>query len=145
MAFNEDGIRWRHFSFWERNMPEPDWNERYERQIAEQKQRAKGAIAALLPQLQSLGVAQVTIPYDGYGDEGAFQTPIAFAGDKEIQLPEELNHALCDAAIDLLPEGWQDSNGSFGEVELNVPTRKLLRDHNWRVEESEPDPEEHQL
>ena len=126
-------------------MTDPDWNERYQHQVAEPKRRAKDALAALLPQLQAIGVTKVILPYDGYGDEGAFETPIALAGETEIKLPDELACALCEAAIDLLPECWQDNNGSFGEVELDVPARKLLRDHNWRVEDSEHDPEEHQL
>jgi hypothetical protein len=126
-------------------MSDLSWLEQYEQQRAGERRQATTAIAAILPRLHELGVTSVIIPFDGYGDSGAVEQPTAYAGETEFQLPEDLTAALIAAAECLLPEGWENNGGAFGELELNVGERKLTRDHNWRVEDVECESEEYPL
>ena len=126
-------------------MSDSEGLERYERETAEERQRTQASLAALLPRLEGLGVTSVVMAYDGYGDEGALESPAAFAGETEIDLPADLAQELVALAQVLLPQNWEDNAGAFGELELDVTQRRLVRDHNWRVEDVAWETEEYPL
>lgn len=67
------------------------------------------------------------------------------ARGKPVELPDELHDVLDEAACCLLPAGWEINEGAFGEFVLDVPERRLVREHNWRVESTEYDEEEYAL
>jgi hypothetical protein len=126
-------------------MPNPHWLEQYEQSCAEERRQALESLTGVLPQLQALGATSVVVPYNGYGDEGATEPPVAYAGETEIPLPKELAKTITAAAQALLPEGYENNAGAFGELQLDVTERKVVRDHSWRIEEVECDVEEYPL
>ncbi len=111
--------------------------DRLQQRIEEQRQSALQAFAVLCDDLSALGVSQVQLYYDGYGDEGTFNDVTALAGEKPVELDIPWQDRLRDTGCELLPGGWQDNSGSFGELVIDVTGRKLTREHNWRVEDSE--------
>ena len=115
---------------------------RIDRQQAQQEGEGRDAIAVTCDQLAELGITQVRISYDGCGDSGAVETVTAFQGEDEVDLPKVMEETLAEAAEKLLPSGWEINDGSFGELALDVAQRKLTREHNWRVSETEYDEHE---
>jgi len=106
--------------------------ERIQRREEAQRQKARQTLAGACDRLTEIGVTLVDITYDGYGDSGTVDTVSAYAGDKEAILPDDLVEALKDAACGLLPGGWEINDGSFGQFVLDVATRTINRQHNWR-------------
>jgi len=103
---------------------------------------AREALGAICEQLAKLNIQLAKIHYDGYGDSGSVERVTATAGEVEIELPEPLSEKLAEAADCLLPFGWEINDGSFGELVIDVAARKVTREHNWRVEETEYEEEE---
>lgn len=135
-------------------MPEPDNPDEHPQKSAEPddflarwaaleaQQRARGCqlLRDACDQLADLGVARVTIPYNGFGDSGTVEAPEAAGRDTTaIALPAPLAQALRDAVEWILPGGWEDNAGACGELILDVAERTVLRAHYWRVESSEYD------
>ena len=93
--------------------------------------------------LELLGVQNVRIEYDGYGDSGSIEGVIATGADnKEIDLPDEVRDMLVGSAEEMLPDGWENNDGAFGQVVLDVAKRKLTREHSWRITDTEYDEQE---
>ena len=115
----------------------PDRLSDYLRAVEQERRQAEQQLAELCPQLASLGVQQVEIQYDGYGDSGAIEELHALAGEHRLELPEDLSQALTSAAECLLPWGWENNEGAFGKFILEVAQRQIRREHNWRVESTE--------
>lgn len=126
-------------------MTEPDWLARYAQACAEERQQALERFASLLPQIEALGATRLVVPYNGHGDEGTVEPPVAYASDTELALPVALAKAIQAAAQLLLPSGYENNAGGFGELELDVAERKITRDHNWRIEDVECEMEEYLL
>ena len=116
--------------------------------------------AALFDALAEAAITSVEVTFDGYGDSGQIEDIIAKAGDKDVALPAvtlELAraewdnpdivrqvHSLKDAieqlAYDFLREthdGWENSEGAFGDFHFDVAQRSITLDYNERVETSE--------
>ncbi len=102
-------------------------------------------LAALCDQLAKSGITTVRLQYDGYADSGTIDLVTAFVNDQEIGLDDQLKDQLRDAGYELLPGGWEIDCGSFGELVIDVPNRKLTREHNQRVEDSEYEEESYEL
>lgn len=118
--------------------PLPDWLAEYQQRRAQECQTAQAEITGLLDQLTELGVASVYLEYDGCGDDGCIQDVKALAAQgQELPLPEDLHDELVSNAEILLPAGWENNEGAFGTLVLDVAQRKLTRQHNWRIEASE--------
>ena len=114
----------------------------YEERIATEHEKARQTVSTLCGQLADLGVATVRFEYDGYGDSGTIEQVRATAGEREIELPASLVDDLMAAAEALLPDGWENNEGAFGMLVLNVAERRMTREHNWRVESTEYEEEE---
>lgn len=102
-------------------------------------------LKALCTEFKKRRITRVAIPYDGYGDEGTIQDAQAFRKDKPVPLPSDLAEALDRIAEDWLPYGWENDQGAYGELILDVPEAKLTRAHHWRVETTEYEEEEFSL
>lgn len=87
--------------------------------------------------LIELGVHVVTLEYDGYGDSGSVEAVIAETNGTELELPSDVQRELMEAAETLLPDGWENNDGAFGNLTLDVEGRQLTREHNWRIESTE--------
>jgi hypothetical protein len=125
-----------------KSSPQPDWGfGNFIDQMEQAAAAGRATIAALCPQLAELGVSKVRIAYDGYGDSGQIEGVTATAGKNVIELPAEMTVALIEAAEQALPYGWENNEGAFGELVLNVRARSLRRKLNWRYETSDYDEE----
>lgn len=123
-------------------MTMPEWCEEYELQAAQERRRSLATRATLLPALESLGATRVVVGFDGYGDEGAIERPVAFAGELETTLPPDLASAVEAAVEGLLPWGYENNAGAFGEIVVEVAARRLVRDHRGRIDDVERECEE---
>lgn len=111
--------------------------------------------AAAFALLATLGITQVVISFNGYGDEGQIEEIVASAGDTTLELPPNaivpgftdrnpgfvgpvavtIADALEHLAYDLLGEthmGWQDGEGAYGDFTFDVAARTITLDHNDR-------------
>ncbi len=129
------------------NEPQPQepWFARWERERKESVSRAKVTLHSLCEQFAAKGIEKVRFAYDGYGDSGDIEQITALANGREVPLEEPLHGDFYNAAYDLLPAGWEINDGSFGELVLNVPERRLTRAHNWRITETDHEEEEWEL
>lgn len=121
------------------------WFADYVAERARDAQLGRTTIAACCERLVALGVTEVRIAYDGYGDSGGVESIAALAGETDVELPEDLSGELSDAAALMLPMGWENEMGAYGELVLEVAARSLTLQHNWRVETYELDEETWQL
>ena len=122
--------------------PSSDFFREWEKQQEEQKASARKSLRKYCQQLVKLGVDIVTINYDGYGDNGIMEDPLALQNDKPVELPRKLNDQLVDLLESYLPGGWEDNDGACGKFVLDIKERKFFREHCWRHTEYESDEEE---
>ena len=93
-------------------------------------------------------VAKVTVSYHGDGDEGRAELPQFqdAAGNpmQESRLPTDLDlQTLGDLLEGFAPEGYEDGDGGFGTITLDLETHVIRVEHNWYETVSHPaDPRE---
>lgn len=131
--------------------PDSEWWKNMQRQREKEKQAAAAKLKAACAPLAKLGVVTVTWTYDGYGDSGdveseAFATAqgavfeeLAPAALEKLTAEERellTAHVLRDAVLELLPDGFEINDGSYGQVTLDVTTGKIMIGHNARYTES---------
>lgn len=101
--------------------------------------RAKAAILAECENLAAAGVTFVAVHFDGYGDSGATEDVKCF--DSDYYAYEEHKPMAHDAAYlqeyfeALVPLGYENDCGGFGDVVLDVGARKLTVERNDRFED----------
>ena len=122
--------------------PSSDFLSDWDKQQKKQESLARKSLRKFYQQLVKLGVDIVTIRYDGYGDSGTMEDPLAFQNGKPVELPGKLNDLLLEFAESYLPGGWENCDGACGEFVLNITDRKFFREHCWRHTEYESDEEE---
>jgi hypothetical protein len=116
--------------------------------------------AALLPILAQAGIATVTLRYDGEGDSGGIEEIYAQGLQDGTQYQQTLplpsvdvtfvtltydgdiwteTRSLIDALeawgmdlIDIEYSGWENNDGGYGEVSINVDTGSIMVSHNQR-------------
>ena len=115
-----------------------DWD----KQQKKRESSARKSLRRFCRQLVKLQVDTVTINYDGYGDSGTMEDPLAFQNDKPVRLTRKLNDLLLEFAESYLPGGWENNDGACGEFVLNIKDRKFSREHCWRHMDYEHDEEE---
>ena len=115
-----------------------DWD----KQQKKQESSVRKSLRRFCRQLVKLQVDTVTINYDGYGDSGTMEDPLAFQNDKPVRLTRKLNDLLLEFAESYLPGGWENNDGACGEFVLNIKDRKFSREHCWRHMDYEHDEEE---
>lgn len=122
------------------------WLKEYEDRIERECQGARATINKQLRNLKRLGVASIHLSYDGCGDSGVIEEVKAFGVDETLlEIPEKLEKALIAAGEILLPSGWENNDGAFGDLVLDVAQGRLVRQHNWRVQASEYEEEAWEL
>ena len=117
----------------------------FEKRSEQERQQALATLAEVCPQLARLGADRVVMTYDGYGDSGCVESVKAYSGEDDVELDTTVLEQLTTAAEQILPLGWENEGGAFGELILNVAERRVVREHNWRIETSEYSEEEWQL
>jgi hypothetical protein len=100
---------------------------------------AKAALVAECDRLAAAGVTFVAVHFDGYGDDGTTEEVKCF--DSEWYASEEHEPVKYDAAHlqerfeALVPFGYENDCGGFGDVVLDVNARKLRVERNDRFED----------
>src|SRR5689334_12320423 len=100
---------------------------------------AKAAILAECENLAAAGVTFVAVHFDGYGDSGASEEVKCFNPDYYAY--EEHKAVAHDAAYlqehfeTLVPFGYENDCGGFGDVVLDVAARKIRVERNDRFED----------
>lgn len=111
--------------------------------------------AALFDALAAASVTHVIVAFDGYGDEGQVESIEAKIGDAAAPLPDvrielalpvwgqdeperktvALATAIEDLAYDCLAQthdGWENSDGAFGDFLFDVGARTVTLDYHER-------------
>ena len=117
---------------------ETDPSGRHDRLSPEEAQ-AKATILAECENLAAAGITFVAVHFDGCGDSGATDEVQCF--DSEYYAHEEHEPVSHDAAYlqehfeALVPLGYEDGCGGFGDVILDVAARKIQVERNDRFED----------
>lgn len=125
---------------------------RYEARLAVSNAKTKTAIIAALA---AAGVARVTVIFDGYGDSGGIEDvavegaltelpaievscwQAAYGdGEAETEVAKPLKDAVEDLALAYLSQthgGWENNEGAFGEVVIDVESGTATLDYHERL------------
>jgi hypothetical protein len=107
--------------------------------LSPQEESAKAAILAECDKLAKAGVTFVAVHFDGSGDDGAteevkcFDSEYYAYGEHE---PIRYNAAQLQEHFEaLVPFGYENDCGGFGDVVLDVNARKISVERNDRFED----------
>lgn len=100
---------------------------------------AKAALLAECDELAAAGVTFVAVHFDGSGDEGATEDVKCYdaedyAHDESEPVEHDASH-MQDHFDTLVPYGYQNGCGGFGDVVLDVKARKITVERNDRIED----------
>ncbi len=100
---------------------------------------AKAAILAQCDQLAAAGVTFVAVHFDGYGDSGTAEEvkcydSECYAWGEDQTVSHDVSY-LQDHFEALVPFGYENDCGGFGDVVLDVNARKLTVERNDRFED----------
>lgn len=125
------------------------WQARRQREKADSAQRLKDAC----PALATLGITNIVWSYDGYGDSGDIQNVEIKGSGNEPKSIEDLKAAfkgfdpdtqaklewskLENAVWQLMPDGFENNSGGYGEVDVDAVNSRVQVRHNQRIEEVE--------
>src|SRR5260370_5717138 len=111
----------------------------YEDRVTQPQAAAKAAILGQCDRLAAAGVTFVAVHFDGSGDDGATEEVGCYQSD--VYAYEECEHVTYDASYlqdhleALVPYGYENDTGGFGDVVLDVRKRKIIVDRNDRFED----------
>lgn len=95
---------------------------------------AKAAILAECDRLSEAGITFVAVHFDGSGDEGASEDIKCYATQDYVYEDSEAHESnfshLQEHFETLVPYGYENDCGGFGDVILNVKTRKITVERN---------------
>jgi len=107
--------------------------------LSPQEQAAKAAILAECDKLSAAGISFVAAHFDGYGDDGTTEDVKCYAGDAytwgEHEPVDYDVSRLQEHFESLVPFGYENDCGGFGDVVLDVRARKLTVERNDRFED----------
>ena len=100
---------------------------------------AKAAILAECDRLAAAGVTFVAVHFDGYGDDGTTEEVKCYDGESYAWGEREpLKHDglhMQEHFEALVPFGYENDCGGFGDVVLDVSARELTVERNDRFED----------
>lgn len=107
--------------------------------LSREQAAAKAAIIAECDKLSAAGIKFVAVHFDGYGDDGTTEDVKCYAGDGYAWGEHEpIDYAvprLQEHFEALVPFGYENDCGGFGDVVLDVAARKLTVERNDRFED----------
>jgi hypothetical protein len=110
-----------------------------EQALPPEQAAAKAAILAECERLTGAGITFVAVHFDGSGDEGVCEDIKCYATEDydydESEVRESNFSHLQEHFETLVPYGYEDGCGGFGDVILNVKTRKIAVERNDRFED----------
>jgi len=118
-------------------MEQPQLNN--EKSLEPGQAAAKAAILAQCDQLAAAGVTFIAVHFDGYGDDGTTEEVQCYdsqwyASGEHQPVKYDASH-LQEHFEALVPFGYENDCGGFGDVVLNVSARKLTVERNDRFED----------
>lgn len=123
-----------------------DWMMRREEQRKVRFARLRDEIA---PALQARGVANVVMDYDGAGDstDACSLTFLSADGQPvEDALPPEVDeNEVIEILFCAVPDGYENNDGGFGQVILDVAAKTARSEHSQRYMETTYSEEEYPL
>ena len=111
----------------------------YEERLKLQQVAAKAAILAQCDRLATAGITFVAAHFDGSGDDGVTEDVKCY--DSDVYTYEECEPVVHDASHlqehfeELVPYGYENDAGGFGDVVLDVRKRKITVERNDRFED----------
>ncbi len=118
-------------------MDQPQQN--HKEPIDEEQAAAKTAILAECEKLLAAGITFVAVHFDGYGDDGTTEDVKCYVGESfGSEEHEPVKHdasGLQEYFETLVPFGYENDGGGFGDVVLDVRARKLTVERNDRFED----------
>jgi hypothetical protein len=100
---------------------------------------AKAAILAECERFAEAGITFVALHFDGSGDEGVNDEIKCYASEdyayEETEIPNANFSYLQEHFESLVPYGYENDCGGFGDVILNVRTRQITVERNDRFED----------
>jgi hypothetical protein len=116
--------------------PEPS---NVEQALPPEQAAAKAAILAECDRLAGAGITFVAVHFDGSGDEGVNEDIKCYATEDYAYEESEVQDAnfshMQEHFETLVPYGYENGCGGFGDVILNVKTRKITVERNDRFED----------
>ncbi|MGA8491602.1 MAG: DUF6878 family protein [Terriglobales bacterium] len=110
-----------------------------EQALPPEQAAAKAAILAECDRLTEAGITFVAVHFDGSGDEGVNEDIKCYAAEdyayEENEVTEPSFSHLQEHFETLVPYGYEDGCGGFGDVILNVKTRKITVERSDRFED----------
>lgn len=91
----------------------------------------KEMLRELCDELFLIGVKSVEVGYNGEGDSGN-TTYVTYDKINDDKVPQELENRLKDLVWALLPSGFENNDGGFGQATLNVAEKRIKIEHNTR-------------
>jgi hypothetical protein len=110
-----------------------------EQALPPEQAAAKEAILAECERLGEAGITLVAVHFDGAGDEGVNEDIKCYGTEDYAYEGSEVQDAgfsnLQEHFETLIPLGYEDGCGGFGDVILNVKSRKITVERNDRFED----------
>jgi hypothetical protein len=110
-----------------------------EQSLPPEQAAAKAAIFAACDRLAEAGITFVAVHFDGSGDQGVNEDIKYYATEdyayEESQAQGTNFSCLQEHFEELVPYGYENDCGGFGDVILNVKTRKITVERNDRFED----------
>ena len=110
-----------------------------EKVLPPEEAAAKAAILAECDRLAEAGITFVAVHFDGSGDEGVNEDIKCYATEdyayEESEVQDTDFSYLQEHFEALVPYGYENDCGGFGDVILNVKARKVAVERNDRFED----------
>ena len=110
-----------------------------EQELPPEQAAAKAAILAECDRLAEAGITFVAVHFDGSGDEGVNEDIKCYATEdyayEESEVQDTNFSYLQEHFEALVPYGYENNCGGFGDVILNVKARKITVERNDRFED----------
>jgi len=104
-----------------------------------QQAASKAALLAECERLAAAGITFVAVHFDGYGDDGTTEEVMCYDGEWYASgKPEPVKYDAChlqEHFETLVPFGYENDCGGFGDVVLDVAARKVTVERNDRFED----------
>lgn len=107
--------------------------------LSPEQEAAKAALLAECDRLAKAGLTFVAVHFDGYGDDGATEEVKCYNSEwyaygEHESVDYDASH-LQEHFEALVPFGYENDCGGFGDVVLDVAARKVTVERNDRFED----------
>jgi hypothetical protein len=87
------------------------------------------------------GVKKITYRYSGEGDSGSMDD-VDFYPTPRVEIPEALKSELENCAWEFVPSGFENNEGGYGVLTVDIAEHKIHLEHSERIIETNDTEEE---